>query len=38
MEELLAELDALVGLQRVKSKVHRQVAVLRVEKLRTEAG
>jgi SpoVK/Ycf46/Vps4 family AAA+-type ATPase len=36
--ELLAELDALVGLQRVKREVHRQVEILRVEKLRTEAG
>ena len=34
----MAELDALVGPQRVKSEVHRQVAVLRVEKLRTGAG
>jgi hypothetical protein len=38
VEELLAELDALTGLARVKREVHRQVAVLRVEKLRTEAG
>ncbi|WP_328991044.1 AAA family ATPase [Kribbella sp. NBC_01245] len=38
VEELLAELDALTGLERVKREVHRQVAVLRVEKLRTEAG
>jgi AAA+ superfamily predicted ATPase len=36
--ELLAELDALVGLERVKREVHRQVAILRVEKLRAEAG
>ncbi|ONI71425.1 AAA family ATPase [Kribbella sp. ALI-6-A] len=38
VEELLAELDALTGLEKVKREVHRQVAVLRVEKLRTEAG
>jgi AAA+ superfamily predicted ATPase len=38
VEELLAELDELTGLSRVKREVHRQVAVLRVEKLRTEAG
>ncbi|MEO7352471.1 MAG: AAA family ATPase, partial [Marmoricola sp.] len=38
LEELLAELDALIGLHQVKREVHRQVAVLRVEKLRGEAG
>jgi AAA+ superfamily predicted ATPase len=38
VEELLGELDELTGLERVKREVHRQVAVLRVEKLRTEAG
>lgn len=38
VEELLAELDALVGLETVKAEVHRQAAVLRVEKLRTAAG
>ncbi|WP_020392036.1 AAA family ATPase [Kribbella catacumbae] len=38
VEELLAELDELTGLQKVKREVHRQVAVLRVEKLRSEAG
>jgi Cdc6-like AAA superfamily ATPase len=38
LDELLAELDALTGLERVKREVHRQVAVLRVEKLRGEAG
>jgi hypothetical protein len=38
VEELLAELDGLTGLARVKQEVHRQVAVLRVEKLRAEAG
>jgi len=38
VEELLAELDALTGLERVKSEIHRQTALLRVEKLRAEAG
>jgi SpoVK/Ycf46/Vps4 family AAA+-type ATPase len=38
LEELLAELDALIGLERVKAEIHRQVAVLRVERLRGEAG
>ena len=38
VEELLAELDALIGLERVKREVHRQVAILRVERLRAEAG
>jgi AAA lid domain-containing protein/ATPase family protein associated with various cellular activities (AAA) len=38
VEELLAELDDLTGLKRVKREVHRQVALLKVEKLRTEAG
>jgi hypothetical protein len=36
--ELLAELDALTGLTAVKAEIHRQVAVLRVEALRTKAG
>src|SRR5665811_1945473 len=35
VEELLAELDALIGLERVKAEIHRQVAILRVERLRT---
>jgi Cdc6-like AAA superfamily ATPase len=38
VEELLAELDELTGLAKVKREVHRQVAILRVEKLRSEAG
>ncbi len=38
LEELLAELDALIGLADVKAEIHRQVAVLRVEALRTKAG
>jgi adenylate kinase family enzyme len=38
VEELLAELDALVGLADVKAEIHRQAAVLRVEGLRQQAG
>ena len=38
VEELLADLDALVGLKDVKAEIHRQAAVLRVEGLRAEAG
>ncbi len=38
VEELLAELDALVGLEDVKAEIHRQAAVLRVEGLRRDAG
>lgn len=38
VEELLAELDDLVGLTEVKAEIHRQAAVLRVEGLRREAG
>ena len=38
LAELLAELDALVGLTAVKAEIHRQVAVLRVETLRSKAG
>jgi SpoVK/Ycf46/Vps4 family AAA+-type ATPase len=38
LEELLAELDALIGLTEVKAEIHRQVAVLRVETLRSEVG
>jgi hypothetical protein len=38
LDELLAELDALIGLRRVKREIHRQVALLRVEKLRVDAG
>ena len=38
VEELLAELDALTGLADVKAEIHRQVAVLRVEKMRAKAG
>lgn len=38
LEELLAELDDLVGLGRVKGEIRRQVELLRVERLRVEAG
>ncbi|HET7474932.1 MAG TPA: AAA family ATPase [Dermatophilaceae bacterium] len=38
VEELLAELDSLIGLDRVKREVHRQVALLRMAKLRSDAG
>ncbi|MCV2393042.1 AAA family ATPase [Actinotalea sp. M2MS4P-6] len=38
VEELLAELDGLIGLGTVKREVHRQAAVLRVAQLRAEQG
>ena len=38
VEELLAELDALVGLTRVKAEIRRQTAILRVDALRSKAG
>lgn len=38
VDELLDELDALIGLDRVKKEVHRQVALLTVEKMREKAG
>jgi adenylate kinase family enzyme len=38
LAELLAELDGLIGLTRVKTEVHRQAQILRIEQLRTEAG
>ncbi len=38
VEELLAELDGLVGLTTVKEEIHKQAAVLRIEGLRKEAG
>ena len=38
VEELLAELDALTGLDAVKKEIHKQAAVLRIEGLRKEAG
>lgn len=38
VEELLAELDALIGLTRVKTEIHRQVAVLKMDARRQAAG
>jgi hypothetical protein len=38
LTELLAELDDLTGLTDVKAEIHRQVAVLRIERLRHKAG
>jgi SpoVK/Ycf46/Vps4 family AAA+-type ATPase len=38
VEELLAELDGMIGLGRVKKEIHRQVALLKVEKMRLDAG
>ncbi len=38
VEELLAELDELIGLTEVKAEIHRQVALLRIDSLRTRAG
>ena len=38
LEELLAELDDLVGLEAVKAEIHRQVALLKIEAKRAEAG
>jgi hypothetical protein len=38
LEQLLGELDALIGLDKVKSEIHRQAQLLRVEKLREQAG
>lgn len=38
LPELLAQLDQLVGLKQVKAQVHRQTALLRMNKLRTEKG
>ena len=38
VEELLAELDAMIGLARVKKEIHRQVALLSVERMRAQAG
>ncbi|MFK5633764.1 MULTISPECIES: AAA family ATPase [unclassified Ornithinimicrobium] len=38
VEELLAELDELIGLDRVKAEIHRQVAVLKMEARRQQAG
>lgn len=38
LAELLAKLDALIGLKHVKEQVHRQVALLRVNQLRDAKG
>jgi Holliday junction resolvasome RuvABC ATP-dependent DNA helicase subunit len=38
LEELLEDLDDLTGLSRVKDEIHRQTELLRIERLRTEAG
>ncbi|MBK8445930.1 MAG: AAA family ATPase [Micropruina sp.] len=38
LDELLAELDGLVGLSKVKAEIHRQTAVLKVDALRAKAG
>ncbi|MDR1078751.1 MAG: AAA family ATPase [Propionibacteriaceae bacterium] len=38
LEELLAELDQLIGLDTVKQEIHRQSAILRVQGLRAKAG
>jgi hypothetical protein len=38
LEELLAELDGLIGLDRVKKEIREQAQLLRVERLRTDAG
>ncbi len=38
VEELLGDLDAMIGLERVKREVHQQVAMLKVDALRRQAG
>jgi len=38
LEELLADLDALIGLDSVKDEIHRQSAILRIQGLRQKAG
>lgn len=38
LDELLAELDELIGLDRVKAEIKRQAQILRVEGLRTKEG
>jgi hypothetical protein len=38
LEVLLAELDDLIGLDKVKREIHRQAQLLRVERLREQAG
>lgn len=38
LEELLADLDAMIGLERVKREVHQQVAMLKIDAKRKQAG
>ncbi|MDR0783364.1 MAG: AAA family ATPase [Propionibacteriaceae bacterium] len=38
LEEALAEMDELIGLDSVKSEIHRQSAILRIQGLRQKAG
>ena len=38
LDELLAELDGLIGLDSVKEEIHRQSAILRIQGLRQKAG
>ena len=38
LEDLLAELDALVGLEHVKAEVRRLTSLLRIQKIRAERG
>jgi SpoVK/Ycf46/Vps4 family AAA+-type ATPase len=38
LSELLAQLDELIGLEKVKDQVHKQTALLRMNKLREEKG
>jgi Holliday junction resolvasome RuvABC ATP-dependent DNA helicase subunit len=38
LSELLAQLDQLIGLEKVKDQVHKQTALLRMNKLREEKG
>lgn len=38
LDELMAELDGLIGLSRVKREIHRQVAMLEVDAKRVAAG
>jgi Holliday junction resolvasome RuvABC ATP-dependent DNA helicase subunit len=38
VEQWLSELDELIGLAAVKTEIHRQTAILRVDALRTKAG
>lgn len=38
LDELLAELDALIGLQNVKKHIHDQITLINFNKLRKEQG